>query len=404
MKRNLLNSLILVALVAPGVAMAEEAHQHELGTPVMAEKPALPTFGAVMEAAGIDVHGYVDGSYTALSGNGKFIGGAFNNRVFDYERNSFNLQAIDLTVSSLPVEGFGGLVNLTAGKDADIIAAYGTIDSAKGPAAGVNKTFDMTQAYFHYASGPLMLIAGKYVTLAGAEVIRSPSNTNFSRSILFGYAIPFSHTGVRGYYKVNDMLTLIAGVNNGWDNLKDTNASKTFELGASLAPSKSFSIAAQGYSGEEQLTNYPLSTAGGTRNLLDIVATFIATDQLTLMLNYDSASQQNATLINGSTGTAKWDGWAGYANYQINDMWRLSLRGEIFNDKDGYRTVVEPGKTSGQKWKEVTATVAYLPTKNVELRGEIRGDRSDQAVFLATDGITPKDSQSSLGLEAIYKF
>lgn len=398
--------LLVIALGAAFAlpAMAEEAHQHETGTPVMAEKPALPTFGAVMEAAGIDVHGYVDTSYTALSGNGKFIGNILNNRVFDFERNSFNIQALDLTVSSLPTEGFGGLVNLTAGKDADTIAAYGTIDSAKGPANGVGKTFDMTQAYFHYASGSLMVIAGKYVTLAGAEVIKSPSNTNFSRSILFGYAIPFSHTGARGFYKVNDMVTLIAGVNNGWDNLKDTNSQKTVELGVSLAPSKSFSIAAQGYSGEEQLTNYPLSAAGGIRNLLDIVATFTATEQLTLVLNYDNASQQNATLINGSTGTAKWDGWAGYANYQINDMWRLSLRGEIFNDTDGYRTAVEPGKTSGQKWEEATVTLAYLPTKNVELRGEVRGDRSDQKVFLATDGITTQNSQSSFGLEAIYKF
>jgi len=39
-------------------------------------------------------------------------------------------------------------------------------------------------------------MAGKFVTLAGSEVIWSPSNSNFSRSILFG-AIPFTHTGVR---------------------------------------------------------------------------------------------------------------------------------------------------------------------------------------------------------------
>ena len=366
-------------------------------------KPAAPTLGDVLGASGIDFSGYIDATYTNLSSSGKFIGGVLNNRVFDFEPNSFNLQAIDLTVSKLPAEGFGGLVDLTLGKDADTIAAYGTIDSTKGPANGVNKQFDVTQVYFQYATGPFTLIAGKYVTLAGAEVIKSPSNTNLSRSILFGYAIPFTHTGVRGIYKINDMASLTVGVNNGWDDMKDTNKQKTMELGVSLTPTKSFSLAAQGYSGKEQITNYPLSTAQGTRNLIDLVATFNATDQLTFILNYDNASQKNATLINGKTGTAKWDGWAGYANYQFNDKWRLSLRGEIFNDKDGYRTVVAPGKTVGQKWKEATLTLAYMPTKNVELRGEVRGDRSDQLVFLQSNS-SAKKTQQSFGLEAIYKF
>ena len=104
-------------------------------------------------------------------------------------------------------------------------------------------------------------------------------------------------------------------------------------------------------------------------------------------------------LANGSTGTAKWDGLAGYANYQINDLWRLSARAEVFNDTDGYRT----NFSGGQKWKEATLTVGYAPNKNVELRGEIRRDTSDQASFAYNDGIARKD-QSSLGLEAIYKF
>lgn len=391
------------ALIFAGVLSSPAIGFAETPPAQMPEKSSVPTLGAIMGASGIEFSGYIDATYTNLSGSGKFVGGVLNDRVFDFEPNSFNLQAIDLTVSKLPTNGFGGLVNLTMGKDADTIAAYGTIDRNRGPAAGVDKVFDVTQAYFHYASGPFMMIAGKYVTLAGAEVIKGPSNSNISRSILFGYAIPFTHTGVRGYYKVNDMVTLIAGVNNGWDDFKDTNKQKTVELGISLTPTQSFSLAAQGYSGKEQITNYPLSTTQGTRNLLDVVATFNATDKLSFILNYDVGSQKNATLINGTVGTAKWDGWAGYANYQIDEKWRVSLRGETFNDKDGYRTVVEPGKTSGQKWKEVTLTLAHMPVKNVELRAEVRADRSDQRVFLKSDG-TAMNTQNSFGLEAIYKF
>ena len=119
MKSTLLNSLILAALIVPGLGYAE--------TTTMPDKASIPTFGAVMGASGFDISGYVDATYTNLSGTGKFPNG-FNNRVFDFEPNSFNLQAIDVTVSKLPSDGFGGLVNATLGKDADTIAAYGTID------------------------------------------------------------------------------------------------------------------------------------------------------------------------------------------------------------------------------------------------------------------------------------
>lgn len=396
---KLKRALVLASLMTvPAITLAETPPAQMSG---MSEKP-----GSAASGLPFDHTGHIDIGYNHLSGSGKFINN-INDRVFDFDRNALNLQALDLTFSKLPESGLGGLVNFTAGKDADTIAAYGTIDKNRGPANGVNKKFDVTQGYLHYASGPLMVIGGKYVTLAGAEVIKSTGNVNYSRSILFGYAIPFTHTGVRVTYKANDAVSVIAGINNGWDDFQDTNGDKTIELGLLWAPTKTFSLAAQGYSGKEQIANYPSppSTTSGTRNLIDLVATYAATDQLSLVLNYDNGSQKNATLINASTGTAKWDGWAGYANYQINEQWRMSLRGEYFNDKDAYRTgAVEPGKTTGQKWKEATLTVAYLPVKSVELRAEVRADRSDQKVFLDSDGVTPKSSQQSVGLEAIYKF
>jgi len=399
--KKAIKALILAGLLAsPVIGHAQTAS-------VEAEKPVAASTGLPF-----DYSGHIDIGYSHLNGSGKFINNV-NDRVFDFNKNSVNLQAIDLTLSKLPETGFGGLIDFTAGKDADTIAAYGTINKSKGPANGVNKKFDVTQAFFQYASGPFTIIGGKYVTLAGAEVINSQNDVNYSRSILFGYAIPFTHTGVRGTYKVNDALSLIVGVNNGWDDFQDTNGDKTLELGLLWAPMKSFSLAAQGYTGKEQLSNYfcapaaaCLSPQKGTRNLIDVVATYNATDQLTFVLNYDHGTQDNAALFTVTgTNKAKWDGWAGYVNYQINEKWRLSGRGEWFDDKDAYRTgVVEPGKTSGQKWKEATLTLAYLPMKAIEVRAEVRNDWSDQKVFLDTNGVTPMSNQRSLGLDVIYKF
>lgn len=346
-----------------------------------AAKPGTPTLGDVLDASGVSITGYVDTSYTYLTGSGAFSSGTAD-RVFDTNRNSFNLQMVDITGSYLPAQGFGGLVNFNFGPDADVVAAA-------APVAGIN-TKEVQQAFVQYANGPLTIMGGKYVTLAGAEVIKSRDDTNFSRSILFGYAIPFAHTGVRAAYALSDTSKLYIGLNNGWDNQKDNNSQKTVELGAALAPSKQFLLNAVLYSGTE------VGTTGlqGRRDLLDVVATFNASDALSFVVNMDFAKQKDAL---GSGSDAKWNGIAGYVNYTINSQWRTSVRLEHFNDKDGYRTGVV------QKWKEATATLAYMPTKSVELRGELRADTSDKSVFVQTDGTTKK-SQQSIGLEALYKF
>jgi hypothetical protein len=360
MKSKLLNSLILAALAAPVVANA-----------------AAPTLSEVLDASGVSLTGYIDTGYTSLNSTGLFTSGV-STRVFDAPSavagknfNSFNLNQAAVTISKLPKEGAGGVVNLTTGQDAKAIVSNGA------PAS----QFDVTQAYGSYATGSMTIIFGKFVTLSGAEVITSTANPNYSRSILFGYAIPFTHTGARVSYAVSDTVNLIGGINNGWDQVSDMNTGKTVELGFTAAPSKMFSFAGSYYSGKE------MGAIDGNRNLLDLVATINATDQLSFIVNYDSASQDGAVVIGSK---AKWNGLAAYANYTINDKWHLSLRGETFNDKDGYRT-------------GATLTAAYLPSKSLELRAEIRKDSSDQLAFQQSDG-SAKKSQNSLGLQAMYKF
>lgn len=357
--------------------------------PVFAADPAAkPTLGDVLEASGINVNGYLDVAYSKLSGTGAFDSGTAN-RVFDTETESFDVHQAAITIAKQPTEGYGGLVNLNAGKDAKVIKSYdGQVSTTD------YSNFDVTQAFIQYAGGPVTVIAGKFVTAAGAEVINSTANNNYSRSILFGYAIPFTHTGMRATYAMNDKVSLVAGVNNGWDQTKDANKNKATEFGIALTPSKSFSLSA-GYHGGFEPINIATAPngAGGMRTLIDIVATITVSDNLNFVFNYDTGSQDNA---NGAN-SAKWNGYAAYANYQMSEKWFASLRAESFSDKDGYRT----GTT--QEWKEATVTVAYSPSKSVQLRGEIRKDISDVASFAYDDGINRKE-QNSMGLQAIYKF
>ena len=346
-----------------------------------------PTLGDVLNASGVSVDGYIDYSHNHLSTNP----GTPSYRVFDTEQSGFNLQMLDLRISSLPSNGFGGLAELNYGSDAQVIHSLGT-NGFTGANPTSTSSFDVSQAYLQYAAGPLSVMAGKFVTLAGAEVIRSPDDVNFSRSFLFGYAIPFTHTGVRATYAPSDSLKFMAGINNGWDLAKQSarpsTSGKTAELGVSANPSKMLSLAAAYYNGKEQGVTGP-----DTRTVLDLVATVNATDALSFVLNYDNGQQDKGTATGGK---AKWNGLAGYVNYTFTDQWRLSFRTEKFDDKDGFRT------GTAQKLKENTLTVAYMPAKSLELRAEYRKDKSDKNVF--TEGSNTKGTQNSLGLEALYKF
>jgi len=361
----------------PGTSLAAEAAD---------EKARIPTFGEVLSVSGIKIGGYIDTSYT-YSGNKNvtFTDGSAN-RVFDREPNSFNFNMAELSIAMQPDEGLGGVVVLNAGTDANVTAAAGS---------GNIDNFDVQQAFVSYKAAGAHLMFGKFATLIGAEVIESPDNLNFSRSILFGYAIPFTHTGVRLHYDINDMISAVVGVNNGWDNLTDNNKQKSVEAAISFTPSDMFSLSVQGMSGfEDGANNGAGIVQQGNRSLIDVVATINATDQLSFVINADYGIQKKGTV----TGTiAKWWGVAGYGNYQFTDQWRLTVRGEYFDDRDGFRS------GTAQKWKEVTTTLAFAATKHVELRGEYRHDWSDKRSFLKSNG-TIRKTQDTAALEAIYKF
>ena len=245
-KKTLIAGVIAAAFSLPGVVFPQ-------ATPTPAPAPAADKPAEsppIFSIWGFVLTGYFDVGYTHLSGSGTFnttpagpgVTAGGPDRVFDYKRNALKLHQAAFTLAKQPKEGFGGVLNVTLGNDANVIAPYATnpnTGTGCNLATGLTATgtqckkdyWDITQAFAQYAKGPVTIIGGKYVTLAGAEVINSTANTNYSRSILFGYAIPFSHTGARVSYAVSDTVTLIGGVNQGWDDIKDTNSGKTAELG-----------------------------------------------------------------------------------------------------------------------------------------------------------------------------
>ena len=372
-------SALAFAGIAPGYLLAAD-------TPAGDAAPAAPVgnkLSQILDAIGLSVTGYVSSSFYHSTGLSTL-------HQFDIEHDTFQLDQASVTVAYQPKEGFGALVDLTAGEDARVLNAAET----GGPAGnGTNSAFNVTQAYLQYATGPLTVIAGKFVTLAGAEVIDPTKNTNFSRSLLF-FSEPLTHTGIRATYAATDTLNLVVGVNNGWNTTSTSYGSKTAELGVAYTPNKVFALTAQAYVGKEP-------SADALRTVVDAVATYNVTSALTLVGNVNWGKQD----VQASTGLPNqdWTTFAGYLNYAINDQWRVSVRGEILDDKEGFVT----GTGVAQKVKEGTVTFGYAPAKPFELRAELRYDWSDQPVFQSrvnATGVSSSDHQTGFALQGLYKF
>ena len=284
---------------------------------------------------------------------------------------------------------------------------------------GINEsTPGLREAYLLYKSPinfptsdkGITLKAGKFVTLLGYEVIKTPTNfnPNISNSIQFGYGVNFTNVGAMANVPVADFLSFDLGVINGWDDPTDNNSSLTFMGGMSLTPIDWFSSYIAGSYGAEQPNNN-----GSKIGCLTANATFKATDFLTFVIDGTWAAENDITFnTNGKTGTANWEGLAGYAIWQITQPLQVVLRLETFNDPEGVRTgaSVNPNapQGAGTVWA-LTPTIAYQLAEHLWARAEYRYDRASRRYFdfgdLNQDGTSPvRRTSNVMIMEGIFAF
>jgi Putative beta-barrel porin-2, OmpL-like. bbp2 len=307
-------------------------------------------------------------------------------RVFDHKANSFTVDLAELVFNrDATVGGVGYRLKLSAGETAKFIHASGLGDS--------NDSFDVTEAYIDYVAPlgkGLKLQFGKFVTFAGAEVIEARDNMNYSRGLLFNYAIPFTHTGLLVGYPFSDKVNANFYVVNGWDNFNDEGNSKTLGLNVNITPVEQLSLAVNFLNGRE----VGGATGGDTNRFLsDTVITVNPAKNLTFVVNTDYATQ-SAAAPDGSD--AKWYGVAAYVKYGFSDLFSTAVRGEYFKDPDGVRTGMV------QTVKEVTFTPEFNVAKNLIVRPEYRHDWSNKDAFDSQHGTFDKKSQDTVALGVMY--
>ena len=111
--------------------------------------------------------------------------------------------------------------------------------------------------------------------------------------------------------------------------------------------------------------------------------------------------------------SASWWGVGAYVNYQFSPRWRASLRGEYFDDQNGYLTdlaYVSPPPSllpggGDEKLKELTLTLGFDPTKSFELRLEGRYDDPDRVTAAGSSrSVAVYSKTGQAWVEALFHF
>lgn len=377
MKKTFAAIALAVLSAAPAVVWGEEAAAPER-KPLMA---GLDQIGLAdpLDKAGINVYGFVEGSWTQNLTSPS--GGPNEGRSFDQYKNQGVFDQFDLTLErtvdvSKKEWDIGFRIETLWGSDASMVHSNGLFTYYDGTRDPQNQ-WDLNQAYVDLAipvGNGLRVRAGKFVTLLGAETINPNGNWLFSRSYLFNYAIPFTHTGAIATYALDDQWTVEGGIFRGWDqSIDDNNDAPSYEGRVTwTSKDKKWMVSNNIVTGPEQADD-----SSDFRTVWDLVLCYTPDPNgpWTFMLNSDYAYE--SLPANQDT---QWYGIAGYAGYKLNNTYTLNSRLEWFHDEDGTRIGLAGSYYEGTLGVSIHPFSSGLAS-NLIIRPEIRYDYSENAFF-----------------------
>jgi len=373
-------------------------------TPIFAQEAAPAVAPAEEEGQiasffkSVEVSGFIDTYYSYnysnpkdnLGSGGDFVRPDMTElRSFDREHNSFTLDNVEISVFKPSTEqdpiGFGFTTNYgEIARRLTFVPAEMTSNTRVD-----NDDFTISQGFVTYKAPVgkgIDFKFGKFATWIGAELWESVDNPNYSRSLLYQNAIPFTHTGLAVSYPLLDNLTATGYFVNGWDTFVDNNGAKTFGYQFIWAVAENTSFIVNGSHGAEQDEDLAEGANENWRHFWDLILAFKPLANTSINLNFDYGTEEGAEGIGGGfyaspTGrNGQWWGFAGIINQDLSDAVGVAFRGEYFDDKDGARLGVDELDI----W-EITGTVNIKIRENLLVRPEIRYDEANQEVFAGQD-------------------
>jgi hypothetical protein len=367
-------------------------------------------------------------------------------RAFDREDNSFTLNNIELHLYKEPTEDspIGFRVTTLYGEQAQRLTFVATDGRVDDDDFTVGEGF----TWWRIPVGKgIDFKFGKFATWIGAEVWEAHWNPNFSRSLLYQNAIPFTNTGLSlGYPLLNNLYAAFFFV-NGWDTFVDNNRGKTFGtqfkytipympvfhnafviLNTSHGPEQNErNISSAGPDGilgsADDLYVRNHGSTGNWRHFVDLIVQLDPTDWLRLNTNFDWGREKydpgygggfgaNINLADGREHRTWW-GVAQIFHLFPQRRINFALRGEYFWDKEGARNALmltdpdtgEVIKGGGVNIAEVTGTLNIKIRDRLWIRPEIRHDKITSAGGnLSTKQFNDRSSNTSFATALTYEF
>jgi hypothetical protein len=320
-------------------------------------------------------------------------GGAPQYRAFDDHADQPALNLLRLTLAHRP-DWLGFRVDAGVGDTAD---AFFHVDPAMVRHRDVARGLSYLEQTFVTIALPvgrgLTLDAGKFGTPVGLEDNETPSNWNYSRSLLFTLGEPTYHTGLRATARAADDLAITAFWLNGWNtNVVDGNGMRSFAVAATWeAPSAEVVLVYAG--GLERAPTRLFDPTLAYRHEIDASVVYRLRRWVQLAATVDYGLDLRGK---GSS----WWGAGAYARFAILPWLAAVVRGEHYGDPQGFTTGTE------QRLAEATFTLeasTMVGPVRVTTRLEYRRDQSDEPVFGggAVRTLTHQDS-STLALIAAF--
>ena len=355
--------------------------------------------------------GFVDGYY-GFNANHPYTN--FSQlRAFDGATNAFSLNNTELIVDHPPDatsndSRLGFHVALGYGQAAltvntsDIFTDY--------------SNFYVKEAYGSYLAPigkGLKIDVGRFVTPIGNEVIETNANWNYSRSMLFYYAIPFMHFGARATYSPNKYWTLTGLLVNGWNNTiinhtAGIGQSSGLKYGGSVAwtPNAKWSATENYMAGPviDAYNPWP-HTISHWKQLSDTIIAYTPTMKWAFAVNGDYGFGPRYYICPDActfSPAVKWWGTAGYAKYTINSKSNFAVRYEYYGDPNGY-TLFGTSLNSPHA-QEFTGTYSYNLTSGLLVRAEYRYDFARNPIFLTENPARLVKEQNTATLGIVYSF
>ncbi len=390
-----------------------------VATPAPAAAPAAaapapnPLAGITSVLGGVNLTGVVDAYYgynanhPSISHNGGTL-----NEPFTFVNNQFSLNLLELQLDK-PVDKESRLGFRTAffwGQAANAVNNTGNSYFAPDLASSTNAAQYLKEAYLSYFAPigkGLQLDVGKWATPTGVEVIEGNQNNNYSRGLLFTYAIPYYHMGARAKYVFNDKWTVSGYMTNGWNNVIASNSGKTGGVSIAYSPNKKLTITENYLGGPRDY--FATGNNSAWSNLFDTIVTYNPTAKLSLAAEADYNRIEEFWRPYGGGGgyytnkPADYTGLALFAKYQFRPKTAFSARYEYLNDHDGFATPISYfGIANGQHLNEFTATAERKFAGHLISRLEYRHDASNQTFFSRGNSFGSVKGQSTVDVGLIF--